>query len=567
MPADNNNALRAMAVAIQTPGLSITVEGKKKRMLGLPVLLWGPPGVAKTAFVQQLADKLGFYLITVLASLREPSDFLGLPIPGTSRRAAEKAGLPPGVDQQIVGDMLDADYMQGGKEFGTNLEVRRAEFDQVQYAPPDWALKCLEMADDPDAKNVGKGRRVLLFLDEFATASPQVQAALLRVVHERVVGDLQLPSNVAVIAAANPPSMSPGGSDLTAPTVNRFIHLDWMPPSKKQWADFVTGKRSSSLQLPIFGDAGGVISKSLNEALNTFDDAERTRRLAAVQTQRRRAAITGLVEFNEAYQTRGEGSITELAAKFILDPKNAKPASLKRAAKASEKGTGTYAEYREFEPLFAMPTKKVFDRLQKAEPFQAQNLAWASPRSWEIALRAVAGASACGLGAAAFGQVVQTLLCGTIGPAYCDAFTKFIRNEYKSGLRTPESILAAGPAKFVAALPKTSDAKAFDANIAYASSLARFGLNSSLDAPDGLGRLPEVLAFLDEITVKGAGQRGLPYDRVVNQLRSELREFKDDNALPPAANNAVNSWLRQREQDTQRAVRDMGIDLDFGSFG
>lgn len=566
MPADNNNALRAMAVAIQTPGLSITVEGKKKRMLGLPILLWGPPGVAKTAFVQQLADKLGFYLITVLASLREPSDFLGLPIPGTSRRAAEKAGLPPGVDQQIVGDMLDADYMQGGKEFGTNLEVRRAEFDQVQYAPPDWALKCLEMADDPDAKNVGKGRRVLLFLDEFATASPQVQAALLRVVHERVVGDLQLPSNVAVIAAANPPSMSPGGSDLTAPTVNRFIHLDWMPPSKKQWADFVTGKRSSSLQLPIFGDTSGAVSKSLNDALNTFDDAERARRLAAVQAQRRRAGTIGLVEFNSAYQTRGDGSISALAAKFILDTKNATPASLTRAAKASGEGPATYAEYKEFEPLFAMPTKKVFDRLQKAEPFQAQNLAWASPRSWEIALRAVAGATTCGLTPGIFEQVTETLLCGTIGPAYCDAFTKFIKKEYKRGLRTPESILAAGPAKFVAALPKSSDATVYDADIAYASSLASYGLNSAMGASDGLGRLPEVLDFLNEIMVREKGQAGLPYDRVVKQLESELREFKDNNPLPPQASSKVNSWLLEREQESDQAMRRLGLDLGNYEF-
>ena len=566
MPADNNNALRAMAVAIQTPGLSVTVEGKKKRMLGLPVLLWGPPGVAKTAFVQQLADKLGFYLITVLASLREPSDFLGLPIPGTSRRASEKAGLPPGVDQQIVGDMLEADYMQGGKEYGTNLEVRRAEFDQVQYAPPDWALKCLEMADDPDAKNVGKGRRVLLFLDEFATASPQVQAALLRVVHERVVGDLQLPSNVAVIAAANPPSMSPGGSDLTAPTVNRFIHLDWMPPSKKQWADFVTGKRSSSLQLPIFGDTSGAVSKSLNDALNTFDDAERTRRLAAVQAQRRRAGTIGLVEFNSAYQTRGDGSISALAAKFILDAKNATPASLTRAAKASGEGPATYAEYKEFEPLFAMPTKKVFDRLQKAEPFQAQNLAWASPRSWEIALRAVAGATTCGLTPGIFEQVTETLLCGTIGPAYCDAFTKFIKKEYKRGLRTPESILAAGPAKFVAALPKSSDATVYDADIAYASSLASYGLNSAMGASDGLGRLPEVLDFLNEIMVREKGQAGLPYDRVVKQLESELREFKDNNPLPPQASSKVNSWLLEREQESEQAMRRLGLDLGNYEF-
>jgi hypothetical protein len=50
---------------------------------------------------------------------------------------------------------------------------------------------------------------------------------MLRVVHERVVGELHLPSTVSVVAAANPPETAVGGSDLSAPLANRFLHLDW----------------------------------------------------------------------------------------------------------------------------------------------------------------------------------------------------------------------------------------------------------------------------------------------------------------------------------------------------
>ena len=69
--------------------------------------------------------------------------------------------------------------------------------------------------------------RGLLFLDELSTAPPAVQAALLRVVLERVVGDLELPADVAVVAAANPPEQAADGWDLSAPLANRLCHLAW----------------------------------------------------------------------------------------------------------------------------------------------------------------------------------------------------------------------------------------------------------------------------------------------------------------------------------------------------
>jgi hypothetical protein len=85
----------------------------------------------------------------------------------------------------------------------------------VRFAPPAWARRLAE---------AGHG---LLFLDELSTAPPAVQAALLRVVLERVVGDLSLPEEVAVVAAANPPEQAADGWDLSAPLANRLCHLSW----------------------------------------------------------------------------------------------------------------------------------------------------------------------------------------------------------------------------------------------------------------------------------------------------------------------------------------------------
>ncbi|MFI2206361.1 AAA family ATPase [Streptomyces sp. NPDC020192] len=140
----------------------------------LPVLLWGEPGIGKTAALTQLAAALDLPLTTVIASVHEPSDFSGLPVVG------------------------DDPAVQG-----------------VPMAPPDWAVRLVR---------AGRG---LLFLDELSTAPPAVQAALLRLVLERRIGALRLPSGVRIVAAANPRSSAADGWELSPPLANRFVHLQW----------------------------------------------------------------------------------------------------------------------------------------------------------------------------------------------------------------------------------------------------------------------------------------------------------------------------------------------------
>lgn len=140
----------------------------------LPVLLWGEPGIGKTAALTQLAASLELPLTTVIASVHEPSDFSGLPVVG------------------------DDPAVQG-----------------VPMAPPDWAVRLVR---------AGRG---LLFLDELSTAPPAVQAALLRLVLERRIGALRLPPGVRIVAAANPRASAADGWELSPPLANRFVHLPW----------------------------------------------------------------------------------------------------------------------------------------------------------------------------------------------------------------------------------------------------------------------------------------------------------------------------------------------------
>ena len=177
--------------AVEALGLAVAAR--------VPVLLWGAPGTGKSTVVQELAAALGWPCEAVIASIREPSDFAGLPI------------------------VVDG---------------------AVQFAPPRWATA---LAD------AGHG---LLFLDEISTAPPAVQAALLRVVLERTVGDLTLPADVVVVAAANPPDQSADGWDLSAPLANRFCHIDWSVDAATVAEGFISGFTAPSAQ-PLPADRSG----------------------------------------------------------------------------------------------------------------------------------------------------------------------------------------------------------------------------------------------------------------------------------------------------------------------
>ena len=144
----------------------------------VPVILWGPPAIGKTAYIYALAKALDEHLEVVIASLREPSDFLGLPI-------------------------------------------RKGE--EVIMAPPSWARRL---------RDHGSG---LVVFDEITTAPPAVQATLLRVVLERVVGDLELPPGVKILAIANPADEA-GGWDLSLPLTNRFLHIQAEELDSEAWA-------------------------------------------------------------------------------------------------------------------------------------------------------------------------------------------------------------------------------------------------------------------------------------------------------------------------------------------
>lgn len=144
---------------------------------GLPVGLSGPPGIGKTAMVRATAASSGWTLRVLELGQCDPTDLGGMPV----------------ADQD-----------------GTVHRQPLRLFHELNAAP-DGAV---------------------LLLDDFTAATPAVQAAALRLVLERVAGDLPLADHVRVVLAYNPPDT--GGLFALEPTVaTRIVHVAVAPDTQR----------------------------------------------------------------------------------------------------------------------------------------------------------------------------------------------------------------------------------------------------------------------------------------------------------------------------------------------
>lgn len=138
-----------------------------------PVMLWGAPGVGKSALVAQAAQTTGVPMIDLRLSQLEPSDLRGMP------------------------------YQKDGRV--------------------EWAIPAML----PDASR--DGPRGVLFLDEINAALPQVAAAAYQLILDRRLGDYHLPEGWAIIAAGNRLGDRGVTYAMPAPLANRFTHVELTP--------------------------------------------------------------------------------------------------------------------------------------------------------------------------------------------------------------------------------------------------------------------------------------------------------------------------------------------------
>ena len=144
--------------------LALLVEARQ------PVIVWGPPGSAKSDIAQQVAAAAGREYVDVRALLLDPVDLRGIP-------------------------WRDGD-------------------DRTRWAPPSF----LPPSDDPG--------RWLINLEELPSALPMVQAALYQLVLDRKCGEYELPEGASLIACGNRASDRGVTHRMPTPLASRFVHLE-----------------------------------------------------------------------------------------------------------------------------------------------------------------------------------------------------------------------------------------------------------------------------------------------------------------------------------------------------
>lgn len=155
-------------------------------------VLWGPPGVGKTAIIHSIVEKRKMLMRVIIGSTMDPTDVAGLPVLRT---------------------------LQDGSSV-------------TAFALPEWFVEVRDYA-------LANPEGAVIFIEEITTATPPVQAALLTFIQDRRIGKTVLPDNVLIIVAGNPPSQAADGNLLAPPTANRLVHYNY-EPSVEDWFEGMT---------------------------------------------------------------------------------------------------------------------------------------------------------------------------------------------------------------------------------------------------------------------------------------------------------------------------------------
>ena len=146
----------------------------------LPVFIWGPPGIGKSALVRRFAERVGLPCVSLLGSQLAPEDIIGVP--------------------QIVDG-------------------------RSRFCPPTMIAR-----DEP----------YCLFLDELNACSHEVQKAFYSLILERRIGEFVLPQGTIVIGAGNRAEDAAITRPLSSALVNRLVHVG-LRASARDWLDWAGG--------------------------------------------------------------------------------------------------------------------------------------------------------------------------------------------------------------------------------------------------------------------------------------------------------------------------------------
>lgn len=186
-PSDASIAIKHM--------INVNIENAKMGKDRRGLFLWGPPGIAKSSIVRQIAKQLNFKLIDIRLTQMEPTDLRGIPVP-----------IKQDDGQVVVNWAIPAmlPRRDEGKKTGTILKP------------------VVDRADEHDLFYDG----AIILLDELPNAAPSVQAGSYQLVLDGALGEYIAPSNVIIMAAGNRDTDKGSTFKMPTPLMNRFVHIE-----------------------------------------------------------------------------------------------------------------------------------------------------------------------------------------------------------------------------------------------------------------------------------------------------------------------------------------------------
>ena len=177
-----------------------------------PVLVMGPPGVGKTAVMQQIAEELGISLVSYTITHHTRQSAIGLP-------AISKKNY-------------------GGQEYSvteyTMSEIVASIYDQIERS------------------GISEG---ILFLDEINCVSETLAPTMLQFLQYKTFGAHRVPDGYIIVTAGNPPEYNRSVRDFDIVTLDRVRRLD---VAARGWEDLSDSiKVYETLGLPVTREMTG----------------------------------------------------------------------------------------------------------------------------------------------------------------------------------------------------------------------------------------------------------------------------------------------------------------------
>ena len=186
------NAMKAYFTKDEFGNYRIPIEKQR------PVLLIGPPGVGKTAIMEQIASELGVGLVSYSMTHHTRQSALGLPFIKTER-------------------------------------FEDQEYQVSEYTMSEIIASIYAMMRETDV------REGILFLDEINCVSETLAPCMLQFLQYKIFGQHRIPKGWIVVTAGNPPEYNKSVRDFDIVTWDRLKRID-VEPDYETWRRYASAK-------------------------------------------------------------------------------------------------------------------------------------------------------------------------------------------------------------------------------------------------------------------------------------------------------------------------------------